>query len=221
MHGVRGFVMVVLSVSLGAAGVGCGLMRRRGAPADDRFVEDMRHGRRPMGQVVVVELDKGFVLVQSPLASVTSPEATLVVKAQGTAVTTGTVKVTPERKKNRIAADIVEGTPKIGDVVFYRSEEKVVSTAPPPSDPGQGAMTGGERPGTSVAAGVMSRMGEPGSVPEVTGLEAGAVGDLPPLGEPSGPREVVPDFPGLDPLPPPVGGPGALEEIPEPADPAA
>jgi len=167
-----------------AAGGGCGLGKRvtkGGQRADEGVVEDMRRGRRPMGQVVVVDRAGGFVLVRSPLASITPDESTLVVKAQGTAATTGTLKVTPERKRHLVAADIVEGTPMVGEVVFFQTGAKVESTTPPPAD--------------SVGSGGVTLGGEAGEE------RRGDGGFLPPLGEPSGPREWVPQFPGLDPVP--------------------
>jgi len=198
MHGVPRVLMLMLTLGLVAAGPGCGVLRRKAKASDDRFVRDMRQGRRPMGQVVLVEAARGFVLVRSPLASVAQPETTLVVKAQGTAATTGKLKVTPERKKNMIAADIVEGTPKVGEVVYFPTTEKVVSTAPPPVEPG--AAPGGLGAAAGPATGVL-----PGLLPGVplppAGEGPGAAGELPPLGEPSGPREAIPDFPGFEPLP--------------------
>jgi hypothetical protein len=222
MRGVGRVLIFVLSVSLLATGVGCGVLRRRAAAKDDGFVEDMRHGRRPMGQVVVVDAEKGFVLVQSPLATVTPADSTLVVKARDTAATTGKLKVTPERKKNRIAADIVEGSPKIGEVVFFQSEEKVVSTSPPVVDPGSGGMVSGPSEPVVAGGGPAGVVVPDGMPPSAVDGAGGASGELPPLGEPSGPREMIPEFPGLEPLPRPGGAPGeGPGELPEPIDPAA
>jgi hypothetical protein len=178
-----------------------------------------------MGQVVVVDGEKGFVLVRSPLAASAVPDGVLVVKAQGTAATTGRLKVSPERSRNQFAADVLEGSPKVGEVVFFETTERVVSTAPPPAEAGVGSLPAGTA--GAVAGGAV----EGGLPAEVSpGPEPGGGGgrDLPPLGEPSGPREFIPDFPGLEPLPPagvaPAGGEqGGVEpiDVVEPADPSA
>jgi len=204
MGGLARAVILMLTLGLVAWGPGCGVLRRKARPADTGFMRDMKEGRRPMGQVVLVEAAGGFVVVQSPLASVTPPEAALVVRAQGSVAATGRLKVTPERQKNRFAADIVEGAPKVGEVVYFPSNEKLVSTAPPAAEPGVGAsgavpgvpgVPGVPVPGVPVPGVPVPGVPEPG-VPGGAGEPAGWV--LPPLGEPSGPREVVPGFPDGD-----------------------
>ena len=210
--------MMVLTVLMGAGGVGCGLLRGKAKAGQEGIWDDMRRGRRPMGQVMLVDEGKGFVLVRSPLASATPVDTTLVVKARGTAATTGRIRVSPERDKSRLAADITEGAPKLGDIVFFETQEKVVSTAPPPGGPGEapalpGAGGGREEAGLRLPA-VMPPAGDGG----------GGAAELPPLGEPSGPREVIPDFPGLEPVPSSgrPGEPGEMpESLPEPAAPDA
>jgi hypothetical protein len=174
-----------------------------------------------MGQVVVVDGEKGFVLVQSPLAASAVPDGELVVKAQGTAETTGRLKVTPERSRNRFAADVLEGSPKVGEVVFFETTEKVVSTVPPPAEAGVGSLPAGTA-GTRGAV----ESGLPAEVSPAAGPGGGSGRELPPLGEPSGPREFIPDFPGLEPLPPAGVAPAEAEEggvepieAIEPADP--
>lgn len=185
-----GLVVLILS----GTGVGCGLLRNKGRVDSEGVVEDMRRGRRPMGQVVVVEGGSGFVLVRSPLATTTQAESELVVKSQGSAETVGRLKVSPELKRNMVAADVVEGTPKVGDVVFYVSGERVVSTTPPPVEGAVGVS------GDTGMAGGAVRVGEVPAGP-MSGGSGSAGHGLPPLGEPSGPREVIPDFPGLEPVP--------------------
>lgn len=205
-RGIRA-VMLATAVALGAAGAGCGVLKRRSAKPEEGYVDDMRHGRRPMGQVTVVNTEKRFVLVQSPLAGSASPESVLVVKSQGSATTTGKVKVTPERTRNRVAADIVEGEPKVGDVVFFETSEKVLSTAPPSA----GEWAAGV-PGAPVMPGAPGGTAPVPSVPGTSGVSLPSVvpppepregAELPPLGEPSGPREFIPNFPGVEPLPEP------------------
>ncbi len=192
--------MMLVVLGLAGSWAGCGASRGKGRISGESLVDDMRRGRRPMGQVVLVEARDGFVLVRTPLAASTSAERELVVKAQGSATTTGRLKVTPERKRNMVAADIVEGEPKVGDVVFYLTNERVVSMAPPAAEPG----TAAGRPVGGAGFGGAG-FGE-GLEPDGSAYGEGASGgwqegDLPPLGEPSGPRELVPDFPGLEPLP--------------------
>ena len=200
------FLRLVLCAGVALALAQCGLLRRKTPPRDNRLVEDMRHGRRPMGQITWLNPGGTFVHVRSPLASAAGAEATLVVKSRD-GTTTGKLKVSPEHKKNVLAADIVEGSPKAGDVVFFQTAEKAVSTAPPPEDfaaaeqAGSGTsasaagLTDGLTPSPAVPASVFSSDPAPAG-----GMSAEA---LPPLGEPSGPREIVPDFPGLSELPEP------------------
>jgi len=226
--GIR-FLMVVLTVLVGAGGGGCGLMRRRAAAGHgDALVDDMRRGRRPMGQVMVVDEAKRFVLVRSPLATSLAVDSTLVVKSPGGGATTGRIKVSPERDRSRLAADIVEGAPKLGDIVFFETREKVVSTEPPPGGGG-----GGGGPGPAGAAGAVgggdgagaTGAGDAVVVPVLpsggvgTGGGVSGPGELPPLGEPSGPREMIPEFPGMEPVPSGGRWPGAgeaPEALPEP-----
>ena len=200
-------VGLALAAALGAVGAGCGSLKRRESKSREGYVDDMRHGRRPMGQITMVNGEKRFVLVQSPLAGSAQPERILVARSQGSVTPTGKLKVTPEHTRNRVAADIVEGDPKVGDVVFFETSEKVVSTAPP----GSGEWAAG---GTGAAA---------GALPVVSGASADGVvlptavpppapgegADLPPLGEPSGPREFIPNFPGVEPLPEPSDSSGS------------
>lgn len=209
----------VLTVLVGAGVGGCGLVRQRaGAGAGDGVVEDMRRGRRPMGQVMVVDEAKRFVLVRSPLAASAPAESTLVVKSPTGAATSGRIKVSPERDRSRLAADIVEGAPKLGDIVFFETREKVISMEPPPGGGGE-AGAGAGASGVEAGAKPAVPSGEP-----ALGSGAGGAAELPPLGEPSGPREAIPDFPGLEPLPAGVRPPGVgglPEALPEPGLPDA
>lgn len=185
MGWVERYVSMALGVAVVTAGVGCGLMRRRPAAADGSVGRDMREGRRPMGQVTMVDAERGFVLVRSPLAAQVAAESRLVIRTAEGAGSMAQLKVSPERKRNMIAADILEGVPAVGAVVFFPTTEKVVSTEPPrleAYDVGAADLGGGGS-GGDVAAG--SEVG-------------GGADELPPLGEPSGPVEQVPDFPDLE-----------------------
>ncbi|MFN0128394.1 MAG: hypothetical protein ACKV19_17105 [Verrucomicrobiales bacterium] len=207
--------MGLLVLALSGTGVGCGLLRRQRGGDSEGVVEDMRRGRRPMGQVAVVEVGRGFVLVRSPLAATTEAESELVVKSRGSAETVGRLKASPERKRNMVAADIVEGAPKVGDVVFYVSGERVVSTVPPPVEgavEGAAGVSGGI--GIATEAGGALSAGDEWVGPTSSGSGSAGHG-LPPLGEPSGPLEVIPDFPGLEPVP----GGGGVEPLEEPVIP--
>ena len=123
----------------------------------------------------------------SPLAAQVAAESRLVIRAGEEAGSTAQLKVSPERKRNMIAADILEGVPVVGAVVFFPTTEKVVSTEPPRLEAyGVGAVDlGGGGSGGAVAGG----SGADGAL---------ADDELPPLGEPSGPVEQVPDFPDLE-----------------------
>ena len=109
MGWVQRSVSIALGVAVVTAGVGCGLMRRRPAASDGSVGRDMREGRRPMGQVTMVDTERGFVLVRSPLAAQVAAESRLVIRAGEEAGSTAQLKVSPERKRNMIAADILEG----------------------------------------------------------------------------------------------------------------
>jgi hypothetical protein len=133
-----------------------------------------------MGQVTMVDTERGFVLVRSPLAAQVAAESRLVIRTAEGAGSMAQLKVSPERKRNMIAADILEGVPAVGAVVFFPTTEKVVSTEPPrleAYDVGAADLGGGGGAGRGAG---------------------GGADELPPLGEPSGPVEQVPDFPDLE-----------------------
>ena len=197
MGWVQRYVSVALGLAVVTAGVGCGLMRRRPGASDGSVGRDMREGRRPMGQVTMVDTERGFVLVRSPLAAQVAAESRLVIRAGEEAGSTAQLKVSPERKRNMIAADILEGVPVVGAVVFFPTTEKVVSTEPPRLEAyGVGAADlGGGGSGGAVAGGAVAG----GAVAGGSGADGSLADDeLPPLGEPSGPVEQVPDFPDLE-----------------------
>jgi hypothetical protein len=117
-----------------------------------------------MGQVTMVDTERGFVLVRSPLAAQVAAESRLVIRTAEGAGSMAQLKVSPERKRNMIAADILEGVPVVGAVVFFPTTEKVVSTEPPrleaydvgAADLGGGGPAVGWRLGAGLVAGQMS-----------------------------------------------------------------
>jgi hypothetical protein len=177
---VRAVWPVLLCVGLALGGAGCGLLRKRPVKRDDSVVSEMLDGRRPIGEITRLEREHEFVLFRSPLPEALKEKTLLVAKDQA-GHTTGKLQVSPEKKRNFLAADITEGSPKAGDVVFVPSDQKLISTAPPP-DPGKPA------PATAVEASAMP----PAPAPIPTVLDQA----LPPLGQPSEPAQ-APELPEL------------------------
>jgi hypothetical protein len=167
---------MLVCACVAVAGGGCGLLRRKPVKREESVVREMWDGRRPLGQIILLDRNHEFVLLRSPLAE-SLKESTLLVAKDRAGNTTGKLKVSPEKKRIHVAADIAEGSPRMGDVVFMPSDLKPTTTAPP-ADAAVEAL-----PAASAGA-------DPGVVPPAGPMDE----SLPPLGEPSGPRETVPDF---------------------------
>ena len=159
-------LLVIFTVFVSFASSGCGLLRKKPKAQENELWSEMRAGTRPMGQVSMVSRTGGFILVRTPLLTATQAEQSLIVR-DSTGSLTGKAKVTPESKKPFLVADIAEGTPKVGDLVFYTGPHKATQTPLTLTPPAQ----------TSAPA---------------FGSTEDAASSLPPLGLHSGEREELP-----------------------------
>ncbi len=171
-----GLLLTVLTVT-----PGCGLLKRRAKPSPPSALQEVRAGLRPVGTVSLLNESSGFLLIQSPVATIVG-DKTMLVTRDGAGERTGKLVVTPERKRNFLAADIAEGKPKRGELVFFPSEKKVTSLEVP---------TAGELGGEGGTVGAMPVAATGGTRPPATIRQE----DLPPLGQPSGPLEELPELP--------------------------
>jgi hypothetical protein len=170
---------VMMCAGLAMSGPGCGLLRKRPVKRDDSHVREMLDGRRPIGQIAMLDREHEFVLIRSPLPE-SLKEKTMLVARDAAGSTTGKLKVSPEKKRTFLAADITEGSPKMGDVVFVPSDAKLTSTAPPPD---------AAKPPSRMAIDISS------VPPPASAIPSAADESLPPLGQPSGPAEAIPELP--------------------------
>ena len=164
-----------------AGAPGCGLLKRKAPSRQASVLKEVRAGLRPVGTVSLLNESSGFLLIQSPLASIVG-DKTMLVTRDGEGERTGKLVVTPERKRSFLAADIAEGNPKRGDLVFFPSEKKVTSLEVP---------TAGELGGETGTAGATAAAPTAEALPPATIRQE----DLPPLGQPSGPLEELPELP--------------------------
>lgn len=167
---------------------------------DAAWRDEMRQGQRAMGEVTVVDKAGRFVWLRTPLANSVAPETPLVIRAQTTGEVTAKLLTSPERKRHYVAADVKEGSPKVGDAVFFANAQKPLSTTPPPLGPLPGAASteGHYSPTPDTTPSPSSQL--PFSLSDVPPPTESETSNLPPLGQPSGPVEDVPQF---DPLPEP------------------
>lgn len=167
----------------------------------EQWRDDMRDGKRAMGEVTIVDRGGRFVWLRTPLSGGVSPETRLVIRSQVDGSVTAKLTTSPERKRLYVAADVTEGEPKVGDAVFFATSAKPISTAPPslgiapettaaPTDDGPPSESSGP-------AGALPFSMSDVPPPDATSPSS----NLPPLGLPSGPHEDVPEF---APLPEPV-----------------
>ncbi len=70
---------------------------------------------RRVGRVAVVNQDLGFVLVD--VGSLYTPQAGTALKSFRGGVETAVLAVSPEKERPFISADIIKGTPQVGDDV--------------------------------------------------------------------------------------------------------
>jgi hypothetical protein len=130
---LRGRFVAVLMGMLAVGGLtGCGAVRnflpaRKSGVPEMSHTERMRRGLTAMGSIYLVDAKQGFVLIQVGTAQGMPEEAELIaVTAVGE---TARLRLTPERRRNLIAADIVSGTPVRGQSVFFYRAPNTPKTA--------------------------------------------------------------------------------------------
>lgn len=184
--------------------VQCGMWKQPDATPSqqgDQWRDDMRKGKRAMGEVTIVDHGGRFVWLRTPLSGAVPPETQLVIRSQVDGRVTAKLSTSPERKRLYVAADVTEGEPKVGDAVFFATSEKPLSIAPPALGALPGATEGtADDPSPPATPGPAGHL--PFSMSDVPPPDAASPpSNLPPLGVPSGPQEDVPEF---APLPEPV-----------------
>ncbi len=92
---------------------------RRSKTKQEQVAEPAKEAR-PIGKVVHVDSTYGFVLVDVGLLTGFVP-GTEIQSRQGEAVT-AVLKITPEALRPFLTADIVQGKPQLGDIV-YKAEQ--------------------------------------------------------------------------------------------------
>ncbi len=93
---------------------GCASMRHKQKPPAD-IPPAAVTGPQRVGRVALVNEDLGFVLVD--VGSLYTPQAGLALKSFRDGIETGVLAVSPEKERPFIVADIVKGTPEVGDDV--------------------------------------------------------------------------------------------------------
>jgi hypothetical protein len=70
-----------------------------------------------VGEVAIVEAEKGFVLIDLR-SNLYVPTPGVILRSASSSGETAKLKASPEQNRPFIAADILEGTPQVGDQVF-------------------------------------------------------------------------------------------------------
>ncbi len=96
---------------------------------------DSRLGENAAGEVVRVDATGEFVLIRARNGVILAPDQELECRGKGG----GRIKVTPERLRAFFAADVVNGTPEVGDAVIPvkgtgRAAPKLLPLAVQPTD---------------------------------------------------------------------------------------
>ena len=102
---------------------------------------DSRLGAKAAGEVVRVDATGEFVLIRARNGVILAPDQELECRGTGG----GRLKVTPERMKSFFAADVINGTPAVGDTVIpvkgSRTSPKLVPITVPGGNSGDPANT--------------------------------------------------------------------------------
>jgi hypothetical protein len=127
---------------------------------------DSRLGAKAAGEVVRVDATGEFVLIRARNGITLAPDQELECRGPGG----GRIKVTPERMKSFFAADVMSGTPAVGDSVIPvkggKLSPKLVPLAVQPGAAGDPANTIYLQPGDIRPEHFPdSTLGEPGSRP--------------------------------------------------------
>lgn len=146
-----------------------------------------------IGLVALVNPEQHFVLIRTE-GAVKVPPGDQIITIDATGAQSK-LKVTPEKKQNFLTADIVEGQPRVGNLVIHRPGQQAAKPAPsqPPAD------ESGTMP-LPVAPAVSGGSAVPGSTPATPTLDAalspapGGPPPSPPLpaDQPSGPLPALP-----------------------------
>ena len=110
--------------------VSCGLFRK---PAGDRErnVRDVRAGRARFGQVAAVNPTRQFVVVRTAFGPLVD-EGGLLVTRRG-AERSARLVISPEKNRSHVTADIRDGAPEVGDLVFMVPSAESDEPGAPPS----------------------------------------------------------------------------------------
>jgi hypothetical protein len=92
---------------------GCALFKKHPHPAP--AVAAASPGPRRVGTIALVNSDLNFVLID--VGSLYTPQSGVALKSFSGASETGILAVDPEKRRPFIVADIIKGTPKVGDEV--------------------------------------------------------------------------------------------------------
>lgn len=94
-----------------------------------------------IGVVELVNPDQHFVLIRTQGKLLLNPG--LVIYAMDGTGGQSKLKVSPEKKQDFLIADIVDGSPRMGNVVLFKPDKSAV---PPPADPNQPVVGPGPPP---------------------------------------------------------------------------
>lgn len=86
-----------------------------------------------IGLVELVNPEQQFVLIRTE-GAVKVPPGDQIITIDATGAQSK-LKVTPEKKQNHLTADILEGNPKVGNLVVHRPAQQQVKPVTPPSAP--------------------------------------------------------------------------------------
>lgn len=141
-----------------------------------------------IGLVELVNPEQRFVLVRTE-GAVKIPLGDQIITLDATGAQ-AKLKVTPERKQNFLTADIIEGQPKVGNLVIHRPGQQAAKPAPPAPPTAE----------SGAAAPAVDSEPAPSTIPATPTLDAAlspAPGSLPPLPprpaeEPGSPPSALP-----------------------------
>ena len=146
---------------------GCGLIKKQLASRKHTTASKEQKGEVFLGTVEAVNPEKKFVLVRLDLRRTLPPGTRLDVRSARGGV--ATIMVTPENKLNFLSADIVDGSPAVGDIVSLSPQAVATLSAPaikPASAPASADTGGAVRPPpTDPVPGVLPDEAETGALP--------------------------------------------------------
>lgn len=136
---------VLLAISLCFAVPSCSLigkgLRKLPWKKKKKDTEKKDDAMKIIGVVELVNPDQHFVLIRTQGKLLLNPG--LVIYAMDGAGGQSKLKVSPEKKQDFLIADIVDGSPRMGNVVLFKPDKSAV---PPPADPNQPVVGPGPPP---------------------------------------------------------------------------